>query len=121
MLKTMTPFQNLVLMLLSLLSTNIVVHAAKSSASMFSYDITDMELGPLGWGTLDMEDNQCGGSVQSPIAIETTSCTEYANYIFTVRIHLSDVCQLYWPVFYVCYVVLERNKKKITLTLSHVV
>jgi carbonic anhydrase len=50
----------------------------------YSYDIT-APLGPPNWASVEIEDNQCGGLSQSPIAITSMECSEYSDYKFEVR------------------------------------
>jgi hypothetical protein len=54
----------------------------------YCYDPTDKLCGPLIWDQLDIPDNQCGGSRNSPIAIETEPLgeCEQLDYKFDVRI-----------------------------------
>jgi carbonic anhydrase len=54
------------------------------AAGDYSYDMND-PLGPNNWAMVDVEDNQCGGSAQTPINIESTPCTEVAEYTLNVR------------------------------------
>ena len=50
----------------------------------FSFDPAADD-GPLKWGTLDIEGNQCGGDAQSGINVPTGPCDEVmADYIFKV-------------------------------------
>jgi hypothetical protein len=69
-----------------LLASSVVPAAVSSSSSEvdFSYDPYS-DIGPSHWKDLQVEDNQCGGSSNSPVALETKPCTSRANYKFTVR------------------------------------
>lgn len=53
----------------------------------YSYDPFS-DVGPDVWKALVMDDNQCGGTSNSPIALESEACTVFADYKF-------DVSQLY--------------------------
>ena len=53
-------------------------------AAEFSYIPDDEDYGPYAWADLDMDNNQCGGYSNSPIAIEKTHCDLRADYNFTV-------------------------------------
>jgi carbonic anhydrase len=57
-----------------------VVHAAVGA---FSYD-PNSAVGPQNWGTLAIDDNACEGTKNSPIAVETTSCDRFEDYVFSV-------------------------------------
>jgi carbonic anhydrase len=61
-----------------------VVAPASATGGNFSYD-PEHPLGPDDWETLELEGNQCGGKYQSPIAIKSAACTEYADYKLRVR------------------------------------
>jgi carbonic anhydrase len=50
----------------------------------FSYDPAS-DVGPEFWKDLEMENNQCGGTSNSPIALSSQKCTSFADYKFTVR------------------------------------
>jgi carbonic anhydrase len=50
---------------------------------IFSYD-PDAEFGPPRWGNLDIPDNQCNASKNSPINIRSSPCTIVADYSFQV-------------------------------------
>lgn len=58
---------------------------AKTEAT-FSYD-PHAETGPDNWGKLDIENNQCNGMSNSPIAIETHHCDRYEDYVFNVSFY----------------------------------
>jgi carbonic anhydrase len=58
-----------------------VVHA--SSEASFSYD-PNSDVGPQNWGLLPIEENACDGTKNSPIAVETTSCDRFEDYVFSV-------------------------------------
>ena len=53
------------------------------NSQMFSYDPA-AEFGPSRWGDLDIPDNQCNGSKNSPIDIKSTPCTILDSYSFQV-------------------------------------
>jgi carbonic anhydrase len=69
------------------LAIAVLSAAVPASAALgeYSYD-PDHPLGPASWADVELEGNQCGGNEQSPIAIESIDCTEYADYKLTVRI-----------------------------------
>jgi hypothetical protein len=53
------------------------------AAPAYSYDPFS-DVGPDLWKALLMEDNQCGGTSNSPIALESEACTVFADYSFGV-------------------------------------
>jgi hypothetical protein len=76
------------LLVLSIVSSSSskYVNASSSSNVYFSYDSTS-NVGPSYWKDLQYDDpseNECGGSRNSPIAIETSSCDVYDDYEFDV-------------------------------------
>jgi hypothetical protein len=59
--------------------------AAAEGLSAFNYDPNSPK-GPEFWKDLtDVENNQCGGTSNSPIALETTACTLFEDYQFEVN------------------------------------
>jgi carbonic anhydrase len=54
-----------------------------SDGASYNYD-SSSSIGPDQWASLAIDSNQCGGSKQSPIAVETTACNTYADYTLTV-------------------------------------
>jgi hypothetical protein len=77
---TMTKLFNIVVVTV-LVSTTYLGQA--DGVAKYSYHSEDA-LGPANWANVDVEDNQCGGDTQSPIAIVSRSCDMYANYRFIV-------------------------------------
>jgi carbonic anhydrase len=63
------------------IATAPVVHA--STAAQFSYD-PDSVYGPQNWGNVAVDGNACDGMKNSPIAVETTSCDRFEDYVFAV-------------------------------------
>ena len=61
--------------------TNVAVVRAQDGA--YSYDPAN-EFGPDNWASVVVEDNQCGGLKQSPIAVSTMDCTDFEDYTLTV-------------------------------------
>ena len=60
--------------------------AAVLGEGKFSYDL-EAEDGPLNWGDLEIEGNQCGGMAQSGIDVPTGPCTVLmADYVFNVSL-----------------------------------
>ena len=57
--------------------------ANAETAASFSYDL-HATTGPDNWGKLDIENNQCGGTSNSPIAITTHDCDRYEDYVLNV-------------------------------------
>jgi carbonic anhydrase len=51
----------------------------------YNYD-SSSSIGPDQWASLAIDNNQCGGSKNSPIAVETTACDTYADYTLTVSV-----------------------------------
>lgn len=67
----------------------MMTHAQGASSEVeFSYDPAS-DVGPEFWKDLEIENNQCGGTSNSPIALETAKCTSFADYKFTVRVYES--------------------------------
>jgi carbonic anhydrase len=64
-------------------TTTYLTLVQADGAAKYSYHSED-DLGPANWADVDVEDNQCGGDTQSPIAIDSRSCDMYANYRFIV-------------------------------------
>ena len=62
-----------------------VVHA------LYSYEMDD-RFGPPRWSEVVVDNNQCGGKTQSPIAIDFSKCTKYANYRFKVCVCVCLYC-----------------------------
>ena len=57
----------------------------------FSYDL-EAEDGPLHWGDLEIDGNQCGGMAQSGINVPTGPCDEImADYEFNVSSCLTSI------------------------------
>jgi carbonic anhydrase len=56
---------------------------AASEGVAFSYD-PNVETGPAFWGDLPIAGNVCNGKNNSPIAVESMSCTRFEDYKFTV-------------------------------------
>jgi carbonic anhydrase len=75
----------LIMVRFSVLAVAVLSVAVPASATggNYSYD-QEHPLGPDDWETLELEGNQCGGNAQSPIAIESFECSEYADYKLTV-------------------------------------
>jgi carbonic anhydrase len=57
--------------------------ASGITSAAFSYD-PDADNGPDHWKDLDIGGNQCDGSSNSPIAVETHGCDRYENYKMVV-------------------------------------
>ena len=56
-----------------------------AASGIFNYD-PDSPYGPSNWGSLDgFDNNQCSGTKNSPIAVETIPCTVKEDYTLTVR------------------------------------
>ena len=55
------------------------------AAPAYSYDPFS-NVGPDLWKALAMEGNQCGGTSNSPIALESEACTLFADYSFDVSL-----------------------------------
>ena len=72
----------MIMILAAVTTTNTV--AAASSEVDFSYDFSS-DVGPDSWKDLEVEDNQCGGASNSPIALVSKRCTSHADYKFSVR------------------------------------
>lgn len=51
---------------------------------LFCFNIDDETCGPNTWPDIDIPDNQCGGSRNSPIAITSNSFCEPVDYVFNV-------------------------------------
>jgi hypothetical protein len=69
----------------ALLRTILATTASASSSEVeFSYDPSS-NIGPEYWKDLQVDNNQCGGLSNSPIALQTKPCTTFADYTFTVR------------------------------------
>jgi carbonic anhydrase len=59
-----------------------VTLAADTGKGVYSYD-KDSDIGPANWAFLNIPNNQCGGSKNSPIAVSSGECTDYADYVLT--------------------------------------
>lgn len=60
-----------------------ILYSSNAAGPSFSYDDASA-VGPAGWSSLVYTDgtvNQCGGTRNSPIAVRTSSCGKYADYI----------------------------------------
>jgi carbonic anhydrase len=57
--------------------------SASEEGVVFSYD-PNSEFGPSKWGDLDIDGNECTGESNSPIAVETSGCTRFEDYSFSV-------------------------------------
>jgi carbonic anhydrase len=68
--------------LFALLAAPAVV---RGSEAKFNYN-PDSPYGPAFWGDLKIDNNQCNGDKNSPIAIETSCCDVKANYTLKVNI-----------------------------------
>lgn len=55
-----------------------------AAAGDFNYDDNDADKGPAAWANLPLDDNQCGGDSNSPIALESRACDIFEEYVFTV-------------------------------------
>jgi len=66
--------------IVSFLAAASLMGASADSSSAFSYDPAS-DLGPANWGGLDIEGNVCDGSSNSPIAVETSGCTKFEDYV----------------------------------------
>lgn len=66
----------------------------RAAEGVYSYDPAS-PVGPANWATLNIANNQCGGTKNSPIAIEAMSCSVYEDYTFTVS---HEGCQRPWSV-----------------------
>lgn len=64
------------------LSMPMITHAAEGD---YSYD-PDSPVGPDNWATLNIAGNQCGGTKNSPVAIEEMLCSTYEDYVLTVSV-----------------------------------
>jgi carbonic anhydrase len=73
-------FSRNALVALLLASCSAVVSAADG---VYSYD-PDNEFGPANWAKVKVENNQCGGLKNSPIAVQTAACDEFQDYKLTV-------------------------------------
>jgi carbonic anhydrase len=69
--------------LLSFLAAAPMGAFAASKGAAFSYD-PNVETGPAFWKDLPIEGNVCNGKKNSPIAVESMSCTQFEDYKFTV-------------------------------------
>lgn len=67
----------------------------------FSYD-PHAENGPSNWGKLPIDDNQCDGTSNSPIAIQTYECDRYEDYILNVSTVFFFVVRLCYVCLFVC-------------------
>jgi carbonic anhydrase len=61
----------------------LFIAAVPATEAQFSYD-PNSAVGPQNWGTLDIAGNACEGTKNSPIAVETTSCDRFEDYVFSV-------------------------------------
>jgi carbonic anhydrase len=59
--------------------------ALGATSAAFSYD-PNSEYGPEHWGDLLIDGNQCNGSSNSPVAIESGGCDRYEDYKFSVSL-----------------------------------
>jgi carbonic anhydrase len=66
-----------------LAAASLMGHANAAGGAVFSYDPT-ADLGPSNWGDVDVDDNQCEGEKNSPIAVEKSACTRFEDYSFSV-------------------------------------
>jgi carbonic anhydrase len=66
-----------------LAAASLVGSANAAGGVVFSYDPTS-ELGPSKWGDLDVADNACTGESNSPIAVDSSGCTRFEDYSFSV-------------------------------------
>jgi hypothetical protein len=69
--------------ILSFLAAAPLMGTSAESGATFSYD-PNSELGPSHWGDLEIDHNECNGESNSPIAVETSGCTRFENYNFSV-------------------------------------
>jgi carbonic anhydrase len=67
-----------------LLSFFLATAGPMGAFAAFSYDPTNLEIGPAKWGELPIEGNVCNGQSNSPIAVESMACTKFEDYKFTV-------------------------------------
>ena len=67
--------------LFALLALPSVILASEAS---FSYD-PDSPYGPSNWGTLAIDNNQCSGQKNSPIAVKTIPCSVKKDFTLLVR------------------------------------
>lgn len=66
-----------------LLLALLTYHKFVDAAPAYSYDPFS-NVGPDLWKALEMEENQCGGTSNSPIALESAACNVFADYDFDV-------------------------------------
>jgi hypothetical protein len=58
---------------------------------LFCFDV-DEACGPGNWPDLDIDNNQCGGSRNSPITLTSTTTCEPVDYVFEVRTYTILKC-----------------------------
>jgi carbonic anhydrase len=79
------PIGRLLLLAAILGGSNLQMTAVLGAGEVeFSYDPAS-DVGPEFWKDLEMDNNQCGGTSNSPIALSSQKCTSFADYKFTVR------------------------------------
>ena len=61
-----------------------------TSQSDFCFDVDNERCGPDSWPDLDIENNQCGGSRNSPVTLTTLDVCEPVDYVFDVSCRLID-------------------------------
>jgi carbonic anhydrase len=68
-----------------LVGTALTFDAASAvDSDIFNYDPNSPK-GPEFWKDIALENNQCGGTSNSPIALESMPCTMFEDYKFEVR------------------------------------
>jgi carbonic anhydrase len=60
-------------------------HFTSAADGVYSYDSAS-PFGPANWGDVVLDNNQCNGRKNSPIAVEDPGCTIYADYNLNVSV-----------------------------------
>ena len=105
--------------LLALLALPITITASEVS---FSYN-PDSPVGPSNWGTLAIDNNQCSGQKNSPIAVNTSPCDVKKDYTLLVRkaIHeksASNIIQFFSPNLTVRQLLCIKNRTEIAPSMT---